>query len=118
MWFTSLTFGFSSTTLTFNQLDSIQQPMMNAILPKMGYSSKITRDIVFGPNKRFSSTTLTFNQLDSIQQPMMNTILPKMGYSSKTARDIVFGPNKYLGIRLQHLGYEHSSEPSGSPLPS
>jgi hypothetical protein len=51
MWFTSLTFGFSSTTLTYTQLDSIQRPMMNAILPKMAYSSKTTRDVVFGPNK-------------------------------------------------------------------
>jgi hypothetical protein len=51
MWLPSLTFGFSSTTMTHTQLDSIQRPMMNAILPKMGYSSKTTRDIVFGPNK-------------------------------------------------------------------
>jgi hypothetical protein len=51
MWFTSLTFGFSSTTLTYTQLDSIQRPMMNAILPKMGYSSKTTKDVVFGPSK-------------------------------------------------------------------
>jgi hypothetical protein len=37
--------------MTFTQLDGIQRPMINAILPKMGYSSKTTRDVVFGPSK-------------------------------------------------------------------
>jgi hypothetical protein len=40
MWLPSLTFGFSSTTMKYRQLDAIQRPMINAILPKMGYSSK------------------------------------------------------------------------------
>jgi hypothetical protein len=33
------------------QLDTIQKPMMNAILPKMGCSSKTSQDVVFGPWK-------------------------------------------------------------------
>ena len=32
-----------------DQLDNIQKPMMNAILPEMGYSSKTCRHVVFGP---------------------------------------------------------------------
>jgi hypothetical protein len=51
MWLPSITFGLGSTFLTADQLDRIQRPMMNAILPKMGYSSKTSRDVVFGPKK-------------------------------------------------------------------
>jgi hypothetical protein len=51
MWLPSITFGFSSTTMAHRQLDQIQKPMINAILPKMGYSSKTTRDVVYGPRK-------------------------------------------------------------------
>jgi hypothetical protein len=68
MWFTSLTFGFSSTTLTFNQLDSIQKPMMNAILPKMGYSSKTTRDVVFGPSRYLGIGLIHLGYEQGIQQ--------------------------------------------------
>ena len=32
-----------------DQLDNIQKPMINAILPKMGYTSKTCRYVVFGP---------------------------------------------------------------------
>jgi hypothetical protein len=31
MWLPSVTFGFSSTTMNYRQLDAIQKPMMNAI---------------------------------------------------------------------------------------
>jgi hypothetical protein len=51
MWLPSITFGMSCTTMTHSQLDSIQRPMINAILPKMGYSSKTSRHVVFGPHK-------------------------------------------------------------------
>jgi hypothetical protein len=47
----SITFGLGSTLLTPDQLDLIQKPMMNAILPKMGYSSKTCLHVVFGPTK-------------------------------------------------------------------
>ena len=51
MYIPSITFGFGSTFMDDEQLDSIQKPMMNAILPKMGYSSKTSRDVVFGPRQ-------------------------------------------------------------------
>jgi hypothetical protein len=51
MWLPRLTFGFSSTAMNYRQLDAIHKPMINAMLPKMGYSSKTTRDVVFGPRK-------------------------------------------------------------------
>jgi hypothetical protein len=47
----SITFGLGLTFMDQDQLDTIQKPMMNAILPKMGYSSKTCRDVVFGPRK-------------------------------------------------------------------
>jgi hypothetical protein len=34
----SITFGFSSITMNHQQLEEIQKTMINAILPKMGYS--------------------------------------------------------------------------------
>jgi hypothetical protein len=37
--------------MNYRQLDAIPKPMINAILPKMGYSLKTTRDVVFGPRK-------------------------------------------------------------------
>jgi hypothetical protein len=51
MYLPSINFGIGSTLMTPDQLNTIQRPMMNAILPKMGYSSKTCRHIVFGPTK-------------------------------------------------------------------
>jgi hypothetical protein len=51
MYIPSLTFGIGSTLMNLEQLDNIQKPMINAILPKMGFSSKTCRHVVFGPRK-------------------------------------------------------------------
>ena len=40
MYTPSITFGIGSTLRDLDQLDNIQKPLINAILPKMGYSSK------------------------------------------------------------------------------
>ena len=49
MYIPSITFGIGSTLMNLDQLDEIQKPLMHAILPKMGYSSKTCRHAVFGP---------------------------------------------------------------------
>jgi hypothetical protein len=51
MYIPSVTFGIGSTLMNLEQLDNIQKPMINAILPKMGFSSKTCRHVVFGPRK-------------------------------------------------------------------
>ena len=49
MYIPSIMFGIGSTLMDLDQLDNIQKPLMHAILPKMGYSSKTCRHVVFGP---------------------------------------------------------------------
>jgi hypothetical protein len=44
----SLGYGTPSTTLTQQECYSIQKPVVNAILPKMGISRKSHRSVVFG----------------------------------------------------------------------
>ena len=34
--------------MELDQLDNLQKPMMNAILPKVGYGSKTCQHLVFG----------------------------------------------------------------------
>jgi hypothetical protein len=46
-----ITFGLRSAFMDPEQLDTIQKPMMNAILPKMGCSSKTSQNVIFGPWK-------------------------------------------------------------------
>ena len=46
----SITFGIGSTLMDLDQLDNIQKLLMHAFLPKMGYSSKTCRHVVFGPS--------------------------------------------------------------------
>ena len=45
----NITFGIGSTLMDLDQLDAIQKPLMHAILPKMGYSSKTCRHVLSGP---------------------------------------------------------------------
>jgi hypothetical protein len=54
MWLPSLTYGISCTTMDCNQLDAIQKPMVNDIIPKMGYSSKTSLNVVFGSRRYLS----------------------------------------------------------------
>ena len=53
MYIPSIMFGIGSTLMDLDQLEEIQKPLMNAILPKMGYSSKTCRHVVFGPRNYF-----------------------------------------------------------------
>jgi hypothetical protein len=71
MWLPSLTFGFSSTTMSYRQLDAIQKPMINAIIPKMGYSSKTTRDVVFGPRKYLGIGLRHLSSEQGVQQTLL-----------------------------------------------
>jgi hypothetical protein len=44
----SIAYGTPATTLTFKKCDDLQKPVVNAILPKMGITSKATISVVFG----------------------------------------------------------------------
>jgi hypothetical protein len=44
----SLGYGMCATTLSFQECEDIQRPVINAILPKMGINSKASRAVVFG----------------------------------------------------------------------
>jgi hypothetical protein len=71
MWLPSITFGFSSTTMNYRQLDAIQKPMIDAILPKMGYSSKMTRDVVFRPRKYLGMGLHHLGPEQGVQQTLL-----------------------------------------------
>ena len=49
MYIPRIMIGIALTLMALDQLDDIQKPLMHAILPKMGYSSKACRHVVFGP---------------------------------------------------------------------
>jgi hypothetical protein len=44
----SLGYGMCATTLSFQECEDIQHPVINAILPKMGIGRKAARGVVFG----------------------------------------------------------------------
>jgi hypothetical protein len=71
MWLPSVTVGFSSTTMNYRQLDAIQKPMINAILPKLGYSSKTMRDVVFGPRKYIGIGIRHLGSEQGVQQTLL-----------------------------------------------
>jgi hypothetical protein len=43
-----ISYGTPTTTLSFKECDDLQKPVANAILPKMGITSKPPRAVVFG----------------------------------------------------------------------
>jgi hypothetical protein len=47
-YMSSIAYGTPPTTLTFKECDDLQKPVINAILPKMGITSKAPRAVVFG----------------------------------------------------------------------
>ena len=47
----SITLGIGLPLMELEQLNKVQKPMMNAILPKMEYSLKTCIHVVFGPRK-------------------------------------------------------------------
>lgn len=51
MWFPSLSYGVSTTNLSQKELDLVQKPIVNYILPRMGYNRHFPRAVVYGsPN--------------------------------------------------------------------
>jgi hypothetical protein len=44
----SIAYDTPTTTLSFKECDDLQKPVVNAILPKMGITSKAPRAVVFG----------------------------------------------------------------------
>jgi hypothetical protein len=67
----SINFGIGSTLMAPDQLNTMQRPMMNAILPKMGYSSKTCRHIVFGPAKHLSTGARDMATERGVQQTLL-----------------------------------------------
>ena len=57
MWFPSLSYGLGTTNLSHNQLNQIQKPVVNHILPAMGYNRHFPRAIVYG-SRRFAGLSL------------------------------------------------------------
>ena len=48
IWFPSLSYGLGTTNLTQQELDKIQKPIINYILPKLGYNRHFPRAVVYG----------------------------------------------------------------------
>ena len=51
IWFPSLSYGLGTTNLNYNELDSIQKPVINRILPALGYNRHLPRAVVFGSSR-------------------------------------------------------------------
>ena len=51
MWFPSLSYGLGTTNLSYAELDAIQRPIINHILPSLGYNRHLPRAVVFGSSK-------------------------------------------------------------------
>ena len=71
MYIPIITFGIGSTLVDLDQLDNIQKPLMNAILPKMGYSSKTCHHVVFGPRNYLGIGARNLVTEKGIQQTLM-----------------------------------------------
>ena len=63
-WFPSLSYGLGTTNLTYKELDSIQKPIINRILPALGYNRHLPWMIVFGSSQfgRLNFKCLYVNQ--------------------------------------------------------
>ena len=71
MYIPSITFGIGSTLMDLDQLANIQKPLMHAILPKMGYSSKTCRHAVFGPRNYLGIRARDLVTERGVQQTLM-----------------------------------------------
>ena len=67
----SITFGIGSTLMDLDQLNEIQKPLMHAILPKMGYSSKAYRHVVLRPSTYLGIGTRDLVTERGVQQTLM-----------------------------------------------
>jgi hypothetical protein len=52
----SIAYGTPATTLAFTECDDLQKPIVNAILPKMGITSKAPRAVVFSIREEVRGT--------------------------------------------------------------
>ena len=48
LWFPSLSYGLGTTNLTYKELNKIQKPVVNRILPALEYNRHLPRAVVFG----------------------------------------------------------------------
>ena len=48
IWFPSLSYGMGTTNLSFDELNQIQKPIINHILPALGYNRHLPRAVVYG----------------------------------------------------------------------
>ena len=48
MWFPSISYGLGTVNLTYKELNNIQKPIVNYILPLLGYNRHLPRAVVFG----------------------------------------------------------------------
>ena len=51
IWFPSLSYGLGTTNLSYNELNQLQKPIINYILPALGYNRHLPRAVVFGSYK-------------------------------------------------------------------
>ena len=48
IWFPSISYGLGTTNLSYKELNQIQRPVINRILPALGYNRNLPRAVVFG----------------------------------------------------------------------
>ena len=51
IWFPSLSYGLGTTNLSYQELNQLQKPIINRILPALGYNRHLPRAVVFGSSK-------------------------------------------------------------------
>lgn len=50
LWFPSISYGLGTTNMSYAQLQSLQKPILNHILPQLGYNRHFPRAVVHGTN--------------------------------------------------------------------
>ena len=51
MWFLSLSYGLGTTNLSYEELNNIQRPVINHLLPLLGYNRHLLHAVVLGSSK-------------------------------------------------------------------
>ena len=57
LWFPSISYGLGTVNLSFDELNNIQKPIINHMLPLLGYNRHLPRAVVFG-SRRFGRLQL------------------------------------------------------------
>ena len=73
LWFPSLSYGTGTTNLSYKDLDRIQKPIVNHILPLLGYNRHLPRAVVFG-SKKFGGLNLKHLYIDQGTKHVTNFI--------------------------------------------